>query len=369
MEAILARRYAFCDFSHIVGFPNLVPDREMWEYCLPRFCGNGFDHPAEHLFDFHECMQRLNIFHEDVLIKMFRNSLEGKAREWCKTLPAASISSLSGFHDIFYSHYKGMYSNGFLFENCCKVFESYYVDKKEFDDEGVEELSLEKCDTHMQEDQPIHVSVDCHITNHDDDPKIISTDVLVVTKFGQHIYKSNQSIINTQSEPAYDSHISEEQINYCWINGDNDVENQKQLSDFYDHPAVFRFPVEISLSEIYQQFHKFIIPPDCIKVSDIPADYSVINPIEIIDGHFVFLDQSTFCCDFCDLVAIYMKSVFSKSSKTVAAFGVLINNNTKCRMKINSLLKFFQNSCIFSDSCDEAYENLITWMHWKFSFT
>jgi len=162
MESILARRYAFCDFSHIAGFPNLVPDRGMWEYCLPRFSGNDFDHPAEHLFDFHECMHRMNILHEDVLIKMFRNSLEGKAREWCNILPAASITSLSDFHTVFYSHYRGKYSTEFSFENCCEIFKSYhqrkmeisscYVDKKELDVEGVEEFSLEKCDTHVQED-------------------------------------------------------------------------------------------------------------------------------------------------------------------------------------------------------------------------
>ena len=270
MEAILARRYAFCDFSHIAGFPNLVPDREIWDYCLSRFRGNEFDHPAEHLFDFHECMQRLNIFHEDVLIKMFRNSLEGKAREWCNILPTASISSLSSFHDIFYSHYKEMYSTEFLFENCCKMFKSYVQSKMEISYCNVDEKEADVEEIH-EEDQPIQVSVDCHKKNHDDDSKIISPDVLVVTNSDQHFYESNQSIINAQSELVYDSHISEEQIKYCLINGDNVVEIQKQPSDFYDHPAVFKFAGEISLSEIYQQFHKFIIAPECIEVSDIPA--------------------------------------------------------------------------------------------------
>jgi hypothetical protein len=34
---------------------------------------------VEHLLDFHECMHRLGIVHEDVLMKMFRYSLEGNA--------------------------------------------------------------------------------------------------------------------------------------------------------------------------------------------------------------------------------------------------------------------------------------------------
>jgi hypothetical protein len=122
MEAILAARYAFCDFSHVHGFPNFVPDRKEWEHCLPRCKGNEYEHHAKPLFDFHEYMHRLSIYHEDVLIKIFRNSLEGKAREWCKAFPAASIGSLSDFHVAFYSHYKSMYSTEFLFENLCEVF-------------------------------------------------------------------------------------------------------------------------------------------------------------------------------------------------------------------------------------------------------
>jgi hypothetical protein len=37
MENILAQRYAFCDFSKIVGFPNPLSDRDEWEGSLPKF--------------------------------------------------------------------------------------------------------------------------------------------------------------------------------------------------------------------------------------------------------------------------------------------------------------------------------------------
>jgi hypothetical protein len=50
--------------------------------------------PALHLIDFHECMLQLGIFHEDVLMKMFMISLEGDARQWYKSLPPRSISSV-----------------------------------------------------------------------------------------------------------------------------------------------------------------------------------------------------------------------------------------------------------------------------------
>ena len=31
MNRILAKRYAFCDFSSIAGFPNQVPAKDEWE--------------------------------------------------------------------------------------------------------------------------------------------------------------------------------------------------------------------------------------------------------------------------------------------------------------------------------------------------
>jgi hypothetical protein len=37
MEKILAQRFDFCDFSQIVGFPNALPDRDVWEDFLPEF--------------------------------------------------------------------------------------------------------------------------------------------------------------------------------------------------------------------------------------------------------------------------------------------------------------------------------------------
>jgi hypothetical protein len=82
MNKILAKRYAFCDFSKIVGFPNPVPSRDEWENSIPRFRGEEWEVPAEHLLDFHDFIHRLQIVHEDVQIKLFGFSLEGIARDW-----------------------------------------------------------------------------------------------------------------------------------------------------------------------------------------------------------------------------------------------------------------------------------------------
>jgi hypothetical protein len=72
MEKILAKRYAFCDFSDIAGFPHPVPTINEWGDYLPRFRGSKYDHPGEHLFNFHECMLEHGFVHEDVLIKLFK---------------------------------------------------------------------------------------------------------------------------------------------------------------------------------------------------------------------------------------------------------------------------------------------------------
>jgi len=63
MDKILSQRYAFCDFSNIVGFSNLVPSRDEWESSLPKFQGKEWEEPAEHLLDFHDFIHKLRIVH------------------------------------------------------------------------------------------------------------------------------------------------------------------------------------------------------------------------------------------------------------------------------------------------------------------
>ena len=59
------------------------------------------DNPAEHLIKFHECMDILDLQHEDVRMKMFMHSLDGDAHKWYFSLPPSSISSLKEFHRVF----------------------------------------------------------------------------------------------------------------------------------------------------------------------------------------------------------------------------------------------------------------------------
>ena len=81
MESIVAARYALCDSSNIAGFPHLVLSITEWGDYLPRFRGNKYEHPHEHLLNFHKCMLEHDFVHEDVLIKMFKFYLEEHAHE------------------------------------------------------------------------------------------------------------------------------------------------------------------------------------------------------------------------------------------------------------------------------------------------
>ena len=122
MDKILAERYAFCDFSKIVGFPNPVPSRDEWENSLPRFRGEEWEVPAEHLLDFHDFIHRLQVVHEDVQIKLFWYYLEGISRDWYRSLPIASISSLVYFHAAIHLFCKGRFLADLLYYECCHEF-------------------------------------------------------------------------------------------------------------------------------------------------------------------------------------------------------------------------------------------------------
>jgi len=125
MDVILAQRYAIFHFSNVHDFPNPMLDRDEWENSLLRFMGDDWKVPTKHLLDFHECMHKLDIIHENVLMKMFKYYLEGNAHEWCRSLPIASIFSLIDFHAMFISYCKGNYSTNFLYEGCCEEFDLF----------------------------------------------------------------------------------------------------------------------------------------------------------------------------------------------------------------------------------------------------
>jgi hypothetical protein len=119
IENILSQRYAFCDFSNISGFPN---HRSEWEGFLPRFRGENWEMPAEFLLDFHECILKMKIIHEEVLIKLFVYSLDQSTHDCCISLPIACITSLRHFHPSFCLFCKDKFAVDFFYEECCYEF-------------------------------------------------------------------------------------------------------------------------------------------------------------------------------------------------------------------------------------------------------
>jgi hypothetical protein len=74
------------------------------------------------LLDFHDFIDRLEIIHEDVQIKLFKFSLEGIALDWCRSLPSASVCSLADFHAAFHVFCKDHFSDDLLYPECCHDF-------------------------------------------------------------------------------------------------------------------------------------------------------------------------------------------------------------------------------------------------------
>ena len=115
--ALLARRFAPLDFSSVPGFPHPVLNMSEWGNFLPIFRDGKEDNHAYHLIKFHECMDILELQHEDVCMKMFMHSLDGDARKWYFSLSPSSISSLKDFHRVFNEHCRRYFSDEFLFNN------------------------------------------------------------------------------------------------------------------------------------------------------------------------------------------------------------------------------------------------------------
>jgi hypothetical protein len=153
--SLLARRFAPLDFSSVPGFPHPVPDMSEWGDFLPVFREEKDDNPAEHLLKFHECMELLNLQHEDVRMKMFMYSLYGDARKWYFSLPSSSISSLKDFHKAFNQRCKKFFPDE-LFDNCCEEFNLH-----------------NKAEDEKREGSLHHLSNDLHDTvpSHQDEPQ------------------------------------------------------------------------------------------------------------------------------------------------------------------------------------------------------
>ena len=98
-------------------------------------------------------MHLLDVFNEDVLMKIFVFSLDGDARKWFWSLPAGTISYLREFHEIFHHYCKGLYSSELLLDNYCEEFECYVQNDKVDSSSSVMEKFYEEFEKGMDLDQ------------------------------------------------------------------------------------------------------------------------------------------------------------------------------------------------------------------------
>jgi hypothetical protein len=186
VDKILARRYAFCDFSKIVDFPNPEPSRDEWESSLPKFRGEEWEEPPEHLLYFHDFIHQLHIMHEDVKINLFRYSLERIARDWCRSLPVASIISLTEFHETFNSFCKEYFSDERLFEGNCNEFSSLHKYSASHEIPICDESFIVEENIYHGDHEVLH---DIHYDSNNTETYDIIPDVFVVLNFhdDQHL--------------------------------------------------------------------------------------------------------------------------------------------------------------------------------------
>lgn len=98
---ILNSRYACIDFSGIHGFPNHFPKDAYFLRNGPKFNGEDLSLTLKHISDFCHFAELLRVKHEDVCIRLFYDSLQGKCKQWIECFPVKSIKSIQDFWFMF----------------------------------------------------------------------------------------------------------------------------------------------------------------------------------------------------------------------------------------------------------------------------
>jgi len=260
------KRYAFCNFSNISGYPHPVPSKDEWENSLPRFRGEEWEVLVEHLLDFHDFIHRLEIVHEDVQIKLFRYPLEGISLDWCRSLPNASVSFLTGFHSTFNSFCKEYFPVEYLFEGCCKEFYLLHKDFVSHKNQICDVTSIIEEDIYHEDQEVLNDS------NNIETSSIIS-DVSVVLDIDedQHISLEYSDVKEqehgyTSTEESYRSELQSYELLSLATHGN-------------DHLSVGQMSIEIS--KAIPQFSDLQIKGD---------DHKCVHAV--VDTSYEFVDQN-----------------------------------------------------------------------------
>jgi hypothetical protein len=94
-------RYACLDFSQIYGFLNPLPKDEYFLRNGPKFNGDDLSLTWKHLSNFCDFNELLRVKHEDVFLRFFHDSFQGKCKSWDEGLHDGSIRTIIGFWIVF----------------------------------------------------------------------------------------------------------------------------------------------------------------------------------------------------------------------------------------------------------------------------
>jgi hypothetical protein len=129
-------------------------------------------------------------------MNMFMYSLEGDAREWYRSLPPTSISSLEQFRAAFNKHCKRFFPTDLLFENCCEEFESHirqslisYSSSENKGDLSIEEVEEDSVTYESYSDPFIQKDdVGNYINDGIDDNKALDTSCIILGDLDSRCY-------------------------------------------------------------------------------------------------------------------------------------------------------------------------------------
>jgi hypothetical protein len=99
--ATIVSRYACLDFSQIHGFPNPLPKDEYFLRNGPKFSGDDLSLTLKHISNFCDFTELLRVKHEDVFLRLFYDSFQGKCKGWAEGFPARSIRTITTFWVVF----------------------------------------------------------------------------------------------------------------------------------------------------------------------------------------------------------------------------------------------------------------------------
>jgi hypothetical protein len=418
------KRYAFCNFSSISGYPHPVPSRDEWEHSIPRFRGEEWEVPAEHLLDFHDFIHRLGIVHEDVQIKLFRYSLEGISLDWCRSLPASSIHSLASFHYAFHLFCKDEFPAESLFEGCCDEFEKQvqqevvfssvcqgenYIVKEDLHDTNKNCIVVDASDlisvapvafdlhegTVREEDfselfQEVAYDMFSPVIGEKDlsiaclslqDTEVFCSPIFDKYADGEEQISTSNNVDLSSSQPIYDIYESD-------FNEPFSLPTKEQLHVVINH-SMFAEDIEydeFNLAEDFRSSLLFIMPheqkieityEDDIEKEGISSQISsqLLSDLqEPVYGSYISeveerLEQQAELTSFYDPVAVYMELCFSEVF-SCAIFGTKANDDCKYALQVEILLHDMK--CSLKFICMQrilVISPMLSWLHWKHDVT